>query len=68
MTAPATTGTSVLAWIVAGLAGASLLFALVYDAARRSKLAARTTKPSTRQSQGAAVSAAATANATANHR
>ena len=68
VTAPATTGTSVLAWIVAGLAGASLLFALVYDAARRSKLAARTGKPSTRQSQGAAVSAAATANATANHR
>jgi hypothetical protein len=39
--APAATGTSVLAWIVAGLAAASLIFALVYDAARRSKRPAR---------------------------
>jgi hypothetical protein len=37
VTAPAASGTSVLAWIVAGLAAASLVFALVYDAARRSK-------------------------------
>jgi hypothetical protein len=36
-TAPAASGTSILAWIVAGLAAASLVFALVYDAARRSK-------------------------------
>jgi hypothetical protein len=39
--APAATGTSVLAWLVAGLAAASLIFALVYDAARRSKRPAR---------------------------
>ena len=67
VTAPATAGTSVLAWIVAGLAGAALVFALVYDAARRSKLAARAAKPTARQSQGA-VSAVRTANVTANHR
>lgn len=35
--APAAAGTSILAWIVAGLAAAALVFALVYDAARRSK-------------------------------
>lgn len=64
VTAPATTGTSILAWIVAGLAAASMVFALVYDAARRSKLAARTPKPSTRQAQPAVT----TVNATANHR
>ena len=68
VTAPATTGTGILAWIVAGLAAAALTFALVYDAARRSKLAARAAKPSARQTQPAAVSAAATANVTANHR
>jgi hypothetical protein len=33
----------VLAWVVAGLAAAALLFALVYDAARRSKRPATTT-------------------------
>ena len=64
VTAPATTGTSILAWIVAGLAAASLTFALVYDAARRSKLAARASKPSARQTQPAV----STANVTANHR
>lgn len=63
ITAPATTGTSILAWIVAGLAAAALTFALVYDAARRSKLAARANKPSTRQTQPAV----STANVTANH-
>ena len=67
VTAPATTGTSILAWIVAGLAAASLLFALVYDAARRSKLAARASKPSARPTQPA-VSAVSAHRATANHR
>ena len=67
VTAPATTGTSILAWIVAGLAAASLLFALVYDAARRSKLAARASKPSARPTQPA-VSAVSAHSATANHR
>ena len=64
VSAPATTGTSILAWIIAGLAAASLTFALVYDAARRSKLAARASKPSARQSQPVVH----TANVTANHR
>jgi hypothetical protein len=35
--APASAGTGILAWVIAGLAAASLVFALVYDAARRSK-------------------------------
>jgi hypothetical protein len=41
VTAPAASGASVLSWIVAGLAAASLIFALVYDAARRSKQASK---------------------------
>jgi hypothetical protein len=35
--APAADSTGILSWLVAGLAAASLVFALVYDAARRSK-------------------------------
>ena len=36
-TAPAFLTTSMAAWVIAGLAAAALVFALVYDAARRSK-------------------------------
>ena len=36
-TAPAVSLSSVLSWVIAGLAAAALVFALVYDAARRSK-------------------------------
>jgi hypothetical protein len=35
--AATTSATSLLAWVIAGLAAAALVFALVYDAARRSK-------------------------------
>lgn len=41
-TARAPDSTSVVAWIIAGLAAAALIFALVYDAARRSKRTAAT--------------------------
>jgi hypothetical protein len=46
--APATSATSILAWVVAGLAAASLVFALVYDAARRSKRPAVKAAPAAR--------------------
>jgi hypothetical protein len=43
--APAATGsvTNLMAWVIAGLAAAALVFALVYDAARRSKRPTTTT-------------------------
>jgi hypothetical protein len=41
--APAASATSVLSWVIAGLAAAALVFALVYDAARRSKRPATAT-------------------------
>lgn len=43
--APAASATSVLSWVIAGLAAAALVFALVYDAARRSKRPATATTP-----------------------
>lgn len=52
LTAPATTSTGVLAWIVAGLAAASLVFALVYDAARRSKRTAQAARESAKTGAG----------------
>jgi hypothetical protein len=42
---PAQTTTGLLAWIVASLAAAALVFAMVYDAARRSKRPAPTLHP-----------------------
>lgn len=42
---PATSTTGMLAWIVASLAAVALVFAIVYDAARRSKRPATTVRP-----------------------
>jgi hypothetical protein len=44
-------GTSILAWMVAGLAAAALVFALVYDAARRSKRPAQAPQGNLRRPQ-----------------
>ncbi len=49
--APAPAGTSILAWIVAALAAAALVFAVVYDAARRSKRPVTTLRPQRPQPQ-----------------
>jgi hypothetical protein len=49
--AASATGTSVLAWIVAGLAAAALVFAVVYDAARRSKRPAQAPQGNLRRPQ-----------------